>query len=39
MEDVEQTGSLKLILAWSVAGIPLLAGVIQTLLNAMKLFQ
>jgi hypothetical protein len=39
MENVEQTSTLKLILAWSVAGIPLLAGVIQTLLNAMKLFQ
>ena len=39
MEDVEQTGSLKLILAWSVAGFPLLEGVIQTLLFAMMLFQ
>ncbi|MGN6286425.1 MAG: MFS transporter small subunit [Afipia sp.] len=39
MENVEQTSALKLILAWSVAGVPLLAGVIQTLLNAMKLFQ
>jgi hypothetical protein len=26
-------------LAWSFAGIPLLAGVAQTLVNAMKLFQ
>ncbi len=39
MENVETTSTLKLVLAWSVAGIPLLAGVAQTLLNAMKLFQ
>ena len=29
----------KLILAWCFVGIPLLAGVTQTLINAMKLFQ
>ena len=34
-----QTSALKLVLAWSFVGIPLLAGVAQTLLNAMKLFQ
>jgi hypothetical protein len=34
-----QTTPLQLILAWSFAGIPLLAGVAQTLVNAMKLFQ
>jgi hypothetical protein len=34
-----QTPALKLVLAWSFVGIPLLAGVAQTLLNAMKLFQ
>lgn len=39
MQNVEETSTLRLILAWSVAGIPLLAGVTQTFLNAMKLFQ
>jgi hypothetical protein len=37
--DTSQTTPLQLAFAWSFAGIPLLAGVIQTLLNAMKLFQ
>lgn len=36
---VSRTTPLQLALAWSFAGIPLLAGVIQTLSNAMKLFQ
>ncbi len=36
---VTGTTPLQLALAWSFAGIPLLAGVIQTLGNAMKLFQ
>jgi hypothetical protein len=37
----EQTGTstIQLILAWSFVGIPLAWGVIQTLENAMKLFQ
>ena len=40
MEHVEtNTSPLRLILAWSIAGIPLLAGVTQTLINAMRLFQ
>jgi len=41
MQDVEirKTGKLQLVLAWSIAGIPLLAGVTQTFVNAMKLFQ
>ena len=40
MDHVEtQTSALRLVLAWSIAGIPLLAGVVQTLINAMKLFQ
>jgi len=40
MEHVEtNTSVVRLILAWSIAGIPLLAGVAQTLVNAMKLFQ
>jgi len=30
---------LKLVLAWSFVGIPLAWGVIETLFNAMKLFQ
>ena len=34
-----RTTPLQLALAWSFAGIPLLAGVAQTLVNAMKLFQ
>jgi hypothetical protein len=34
-----QTPGIKLALAWSFVGIPLLAGVAQTLLNVMKLFQ
>jgi len=31
--------TLQLILAWGFVGIPLTCGVIQTLLNALKLFQ
>ena len=31
--------TLKLLLAWGFVGIPLSWGVIQTLINAMKLFQ
>jgi hypothetical protein len=34
-----KTTPLQLALVWSFAGIPLLAGVAQTLVNAMKLFQ
>jgi hypothetical protein len=30
---------VKLVLAWGLVGIPLAWGVIQTLLNALKLFQ
>lgn len=37
--DAARTTPLQLVLAWSFAGIPLLAGVAQTLVNAMKLFQ
>lgn len=37
--EIRKTGKLQLALAWSIAGIPLLAGVIQTFVNAMKLFQ
>ena len=31
--------TVKLVLAWGFVGIPLALGVIQTLINAMKLFQ
>jgi hypothetical protein len=37
--DHQPTKPVHLVLAWGFAGIPLLAGVIQTLLNAAKLFQ
>ncbi len=40
MSDQNQgTSSLQLILAWGFVGIPLTWGVIQTLINALKLFQ
>jgi hypothetical protein len=41
MANEKQTGTstLQLILAWGWVGIPLTWGVIQTLENAMKLFQ
>jgi hypothetical protein len=37
----QQTGTttLQLVLAWGFVGIPLALGVLQTLINAMKLFQ
>jgi hypothetical protein len=31
--------SIKLVLAWSLVGIPLLWGVVETLVNAIKAFQ
>jgi hypothetical protein len=34
-----RTTPLQPVLAWSFAGIPLLAGAAQILVNAMKLFQ
>ncbi len=37
--DQNGTTTLHLILAWGWVGIPLAWGVIQTLQNAMKLFQ
>ena len=37
--DTEETSPLQLLLAWGFVGIPLAWGVIQTLINAMKLFQ
>jgi hypothetical protein len=33
------TTTLQLVLAWGFVGIPLALGVLQTLINAMKLFQ
>jgi hypothetical protein len=36
--STEGTG-LKLMLAWGFVGIPLAWGVIETIINAMKLFQ
>lgn len=40
MSDQNQgTTTLQLVLAWGFVGIPLTLGVIQTLINALKLFQ
>jgi hypothetical protein len=41
MTNQNQTGTttLQLILAWGFVGVPLTWGVLQTLQNAMKLFQ
>jgi hypothetical protein len=33
------TTTLQLVLAWAFVGIPLTLGVIQTIINSMKLFQ
>lgn len=33
------TTTLQLVLAWGFVGVPLTLGVLQTLINAMKLFQ
>jgi hypothetical protein len=40
-DQQHQTGTttLHLVLAWSFVGVPLLLGVLQTLSNAIKLFQ
>ncbi|HTC05090.1 MAG TPA: hypothetical protein VK749_16915 [Xanthobacteraceae bacterium] len=38
-ENQTGTSTLQLILAWGLVGIPLAWGVLQTLQNAMKLFQ
>jgi hypothetical protein len=39
VENQDSSMKLKLVLAWGFVGIPLLWGVLQTLSNAMKLFQ
>ena len=33
------SNALKLVLAWSLVGIPLVWGILQTIKNALKLFQ
>lgn len=38
-DEYKPTKTYQLVLAWGFAGIPLLAGVFQTLINAAKLFQ
>ncbi len=35
----QKTGALAIVLAWSVVGVPLLFGIVETLQNAMKLFR
>ncbi len=35
----EGTTTFQLVLAWGFVGIPLALGVLQTLINSMKLFQ
>lgn len=37
--DSASRNALKLVLAWGLVGIPLVWGVLQTLKNALKLFQ
>jgi hypothetical protein len=43
MDDTRQSAGpgngIKLVLAWGFVGIPLVWGVVQTLLNAVKAFQ
>ena len=41
MSSAEQNGTstIQLVMAWGFVGVPLLWGVLQTLSNAMKLFQ
>jgi hypothetical protein len=41
MADQNQQGTttFQLVLAWGFVGIPLTLGVLQTLINSMKLFQ
>jgi hypothetical protein len=37
--EQDTTTPLQLALAWGFVGIPLIFGVVQTLINSMKLFQ
>ena len=38
-QDRSETTTLQLLLAWGFVGIPLALGVLQTILNSLKLFQ
>jgi hypothetical protein len=38
-QNQQGTTTLQLALAWGFVGIPLVLGVLQTLVNSMKLFQ
>jgi hypothetical protein len=38
-ENRQSDNTLKLVLAWGLVGIPLIWGVVETLKNALKLFQ
>jgi hypothetical protein len=38
-QNQQGTTTTQLVLAWGVVGIPLVLGVLQTLVNSMKLFQ
>jgi hypothetical protein len=38
-QEQHRTGLIALILAWGFVGIPLIWGVLQTVRNALKLFQ
>jgi hypothetical protein len=37
-QNQDGTNAIQLVLAWGFVGIPLALGVLQTLINAMKLF-
>jgi hypothetical protein len=37
--NLEKTTTLQLVLAWGFVGIPLIFGVVQTLINSMTLFK
>lgn len=39
MSNGASGNSIKLVLAWGLVGVPLAWGVIQTVINALKLFQ
>ena len=39
VQQQNETTTLQLAIAWGFVGIPLTLGVLQTLINAMKLFQ
>ena len=38
-QDHSETTTLQLLLAWGFVGIPLVLGVLETILNSLKLFQ